>query len=65
MGELLTEFMIFTPLYGVFVWGYFYRRKNIMWRKLYQEEPEESYGPIGYSVQVMTLVFVLFLITKI
>ncbi len=65
MGEIITEFIIFTPLYGVFVWGYFYRRKNIMWRKLYQEEPEISYGPNGYSVLVMTLVFVLFLITKI
>ena len=73
MGEVILRVLLIAPLYGVLIWTYFYPKESLLWGKrwMYQEEPEISDGAIRYikvasliSVMVMTLVFIILILTQ-
>lgn len=71
MAEIIVCAILSIPIYGYFIWSYFYPEESFMLGKrgMFKEEPEISEGAIRYtkgaslvSLVVITLGFIIAII---
>ena len=68
MVEFIILTLIMLPVYGIFIWSYFYPEESLLWgnRWMYKEEPEPTEEVIKFikiksiiAVAFMTIILVL------